>query len=370
MSILDRIRDFVRGTLAAELQQGNAPLPLRSASIARNHLIPVTDCVFNFDIHHYRNQIISIREERRNNSQFQCVTPTLLIQLFRLEYHALHGIWESYIPDPGRRYAVVNPMRCGRMEPALLEAAEAITFTTYDPLMARDPDGEQLREDMREATYHFQQLAALDNNPYQHPNFQMRIVDRVAHMPSFAPINEPRRHEPLRLNRIQHLPEFIPRPRRTETEERAETEATMAAENKGWQLLQDNLNQSQREMLEKQKYFEVIGGDTKRLYRIYTGKSYNIHLILPNGLVENRICFQPKGVLVTGDVMLTQKLALELRESDALKVANYFHVQGLPAYNERIVQEARRMQAEYYYQRQQNTTMTTGAPGRINFWNW
>jgi len=34
------------------------------------------------------------------------------------------------------------------------------------------------------------------------------------------------------------------------------------------------------------------------------------------------LCFMPEGDLVVGDMMLAQKLALELFESEALKVAN------------------------------------------------
>ena len=36
------------------------------------------------------------------------------------------------------------------------------------------------------------------------------------------------------------------------------------------------------------------------------------------------LCFMPEGGLVVGDMMLAQKLALELFESDALEVANKF----------------------------------------------
>ncbi len=36
------------------------------------------------------------------------------------------------------------------------------------------------------------------------------------------------------------------------------------------------------------------------------------------------LCFMPKGGLVVGDMMLAQKLALELFESDTLKVAKEF----------------------------------------------
>jgi hypothetical protein len=34
------------------------------------------------------------------------------------------------------------------------------------------------------------------------------------------------------------------------------------------------------------------------------------------------LCFMPRGRLVTQDVMLAQKLALELFEGDALRIAN------------------------------------------------
>ena len=36
------------------------------------------------------------------------------------------------------------------------------------------------------------------------------------------------------------------------------------------------------------------------------------------------LCFMPKSDLVVGDILLAQKLALELFESDTLKVANTF----------------------------------------------
>jgi hypothetical protein len=34
------------------------------------------------------------------------------------------------------------------------------------------------------------------------------------------------------------------------------------------------------------------------------------------------LCFAPKGYLPIGDIMLAQKIALELFEADAIKVAN------------------------------------------------
>ena len=48
----------------------------------------------------------------------------------------------------------------------------------------------------------------------------------------------------------------------------------------------------------------------------------NVHEIDEAGRVKLGLCFVPKGYLVTGDVMLAQKIALETFERRALAVAN------------------------------------------------
>ena len=48
----------------------------------------------------------------------------------------------------------------------------------------------------------------------------------------------------------------------------------------------------------------------------------NVHEIDEAGRVKLGLCFFPKGSLVTGDVMLAQKIALETFERRALAVAN------------------------------------------------
>jgi len=48
----------------------------------------------------------------------------------------------------------------------------------------------------------------------------------------------------------------------------------------------------------------------------------NVHEIDKAGRVKLGLCFAPKGSLVTGDVMLAQKIALETFERRALAVAN------------------------------------------------
>ncbi|HXW23093.1 MAG TPA: hypothetical protein VEK14_09315 [Rhodomicrobium sp.] len=89
-------------------------------------------------------------------------------------------------------------------------------------------------------------------------------------------------------------------------------------------LLRENLSAEQREQHERHGYFEVVGGQTGRRYRIRTGAQLNVELLDMKGRPVGELCFMPEGELPVGDVMLAQKLALELFEEDALKVANTF----------------------------------------------
>ncbi len=94
------------------------------------------------------------------------------------------------------------------------------------------------------------------------------------------------------------------------------------AQERGTQLLTGNLSPAQREEYETRGYFEVIGGDTGQRYRIRQGHQMNVELLDKNGRQTRRLCFMPEGHLPVSDVMLAQKLALELFESEALRVAN------------------------------------------------
>jgi len=63
------------------------------------------------------------------------------------------------------------------------------------------------------------------------------------------------------------------------------------------------------------RYFEVIGSDTGKRYRIRHGRMMNVDKL---DSVGNRVCewcFLPEGKLAAGDVMLAQKIALETFES-------------------------------------------------------
>lgn len=97
---------------------------------------------------------------------------------------------------------------------------------------------------------------------------------------------------------------------------------------KGRQLLLDNLDPSQRVEYERNEYFHCVGGKTGTFYRITQGRQQNVFRCSDEGDVLQGLCFLPQGDLVVGDVMLAQKVALELDEDAALKVANPFGLYG------------------------------------------
>ena len=96
------------------------------------------------------------------------------------------------------------------------------------------------------------------------------------------------------------------------------------AQERGIQLLKENLTAAQRRQYEKYGYFDVTGGKTGKRYRIRHGRQMNIEQLDRNGRRVCGWCFFPQGSLVSGDVMLAQKAALELFEADALRIANRF----------------------------------------------
>jgi hypothetical protein len=96
------------------------------------------------------------------------------------------------------------------------------------------------------------------------------------------------------------------------------------AEERGRRLLKDWLSLEQRRQFEAFGYFEVVGCDTGKRYRIRYGASTNVEEIDAAGKSKMGWCFVPKGYLVPGDVMLAQKIALETSERAALAVANRF----------------------------------------------
>jgi hypothetical protein len=108
--------------------------------------------------------------------------------------------------------------------------------------------------------------------------------------------------------------------------------AEREAHDRGIRLLIKNLSPAQRAQYDAFGYFEVTGGETGKRYRITKAYQMNVLEIGKNGKRMRSLCFVPKGGLVLGDVMLAQKLALELFESNALAVANVITGRASPIF--------------------------------------
>lgn len=99
-----------------------------------------------------------------------------------------------------------------------------------------------------------------------------------------------------------------------------------SSELRGHQLLREWLSPQQLAQYERNDSFEVIGSHTGKKYLIRRGAGMNICELDDAGLSQSGWCFVPSVHLVTGDVMLAQKIALETDERAALAVANRFDV--------------------------------------------
>src|SRR6266480_6337220 len=95
-----------------------------------------------------------------------------------------------------------------------------------------------------------------------------------------------------------------------------------SAHEQSLQLLVRNLSPAQREQFARHRYFEVVGSESGARYRIRYGQMLNVDRLDVNGSRVLALCFVPRGYLPVGDIMLAQKIALELFESDALRVAH------------------------------------------------
>jgi hypothetical protein len=104
--------------------------------------------------------------------------------------------------------------------------------------------------------------------------------------------------------------------------------AERTPEGRSLRLLRQWLSPSQRAQFAEKGYFEVIGADTGKQYRIYVGTATNVSEIDEKGRPKLGLCFLPIGDLPIGDVMLAQKIALESCENHALEVARRFAPSG------------------------------------------
>jgi len=94
------------------------------------------------------------------------------------------------------------------------------------------------------------------------------------------------------------------------------------AELRGAHLLSDHLSREQRSEYERRGYFHVTGSDTGKRYRIHHGQQMNVEELDEHGRRVRVLCFMPEVHVPLGDVLLAQKVALEVFEADALKIAN------------------------------------------------
>jgi hypothetical protein len=94
------------------------------------------------------------------------------------------------------------------------------------------------------------------------------------------------------------------------------------AEQRAAGLLTQNLSAPQRRQYETCGHFDVIGGRTGATYRIEYSRQLNVQQLDQSGACVRLLCFMPKGGLPVPDMMLAQKLALELFEDEAIAVAN------------------------------------------------
>jgi hypothetical protein len=99
-----------------------------------------------------------------------------------------------------------------------------------------------------------------------------------------------------------------------------------AREARGVNLLREWLSPEQRAQFDAKRYFDVIGCDSGKRYRIHYGDTTNVHEMGDDDLPSVGWCFLPEGPLVAGDVVLAQKIALETYEHGALAVANRFPI--------------------------------------------
>jgi hypothetical protein len=108
----------------------------------------------------------------------------------------------------------------------------------------------------------------------------------------------------------------------TDPDLRWRVRARRPAERRGVALLRSWLTPEQSEQWDARGSFDVIGCDTGRRFRITRGTAMNIHELDADGGTAAQWCFAPEGKLATGDVLLTQKIALETMEQQVLDLAN------------------------------------------------
>ncbi len=101
-------------------------------------------------------------------------------------------------------------------------------------------------------------------------------------------------------------------------------EAEQPACDRAKELLLSHLTPAQKESFEKNKWFVVTGGRSKREYRIRTEHTTVNIDVLDGKKVLHKLCAHPNNAsgVPLCDRLLAQKLMLEASEDDFLKIAN------------------------------------------------
>ena len=67
-------------------------------------------------------------------------------------------------------------------------------------------------------------------------------------------------------------------------------EDRQSARQRGQRLLRDNLSASQLAQYDARQYFDVVGGDTGRCYRLHLSNVVNVEELDANGSCLKRLC--------------------------------------------------------------------------------
>jgi hypothetical protein len=87
--------------------------------------------------------------------------------------------------------------------------------------------------------------------------------------------------------------------------------AERTPEGRSLRLLREWLSPAQRVQFAERGYFEVIGGESGKPYRVFPGGLANVCEVDERGRPRLDLCFRTLGELPIGDVILAQKIALE-----------------------------------------------------------
>lgn len=266
-----------------------------------------------------------------------------LIEMYREIFIELTDNPEAYVPDPEYRYAIIDrePRIYGDAR-LMMNAEEMVMRTTRDPYhagqrdrghRAREEEAARHRWEMERRRWELERLARQQNvgQRLDMMHAQMQQISGIGMGVLGQQTNAAQQAPAFTLDMLRQAQNALAGNEARNADFAAAHARSLAAEAKGWELLLSNLTPEQKSDLESKEYFWVIGGATGIHYQLRKGRSHNIRPhTAKKGWTGVRytdqgcsICFMPNGDLCIGDVMLTQKVALELREADALKTANF-----------------------------------------------